>query len=139
MPKESVRIARAAMQMAMSNRKEEDQLKQKYKQKKIKTGAVDFGGEYDDSVKKLIENTVIAAKRENIIQETHVHQGAVAGAAHDAANQISATASGLNIGGKIGIARGGEHIAVAFFFGVGMLNLNEVAVGLSHRTIASDV
>ena len=123
--------------MTMSDRKEEDNLKQKYQQKQIKTGAVDFGGEFDASIKKIIENTVIAAKRENIIEETHVHQGAVAGAAHDAINQISDTARGLNIGGKIGIARGGEHIAVAFFFGVGMLNLNEVAVGLSHRTISS--
>ncbi len=137
MTKKSVEIARAAMKMAMSDRAKEDELKQKYLEQKIKTGAVDFGGEFDDSIKKMIENTVIAAKRENIIQETHVHQGAVAGAAHDAINQISDTASGLNIGGKIGIARGGEHIAVAFFFGVGMLNLNEVAVGLSHRTISS--
>jgi len=42
---------------------------------------------------------------------------------------------GLNIGGKIGIARKDDHLVVAIFFGVGMLNLNEVAVGLSHRTI----
>ncbi len=138
MTKKSIQVGKAAMKMAMSDREGEDKLKKKYREKKISTAAVDFGGEFDHSIKKLIENTVIAAKREDVIEETHVHQGAVAGAAHEAVNQISDKAAGLNIGGKIGIARGGEHIAVAFFFGVGMLNLNEVAVGLSHRTISSD-
>jgi hypothetical protein len=44
-------------------------------------------------------------------------------------------ALGLNVGGKIGIARWGEHISVAMFFGVGFLNLNEVVIGLGHRSI----
>jgi hypothetical protein len=39
----------------------------------------------------------------------------------------------LNIGGKIGIAHKGEHLSVAVFFGVGLLHLDEVAVGLGHR------
>jgi len=42
-------------------------------------------------------------------------------------------AIGLNIGGKVGIARAGEHLSVAAFFGVGLLHLDEVAVGLGHR------
>jgi hypothetical protein len=42
---------------------------------------------------------------------------------------------GLNVGGKIGVARSGEHIVVAVFFGVGMFNLNVVTVGLSHRSL----
>ena len=44
-------------------------------------------------------------------------------------------AIGLNVGGKIGIARSGNNIAVAIFFGIGLLHLNEVAIGLGHRAI----
>ncbi|MGM0410728.1 MAG: HutP family protein [Bacillota bacterium] len=136
MTKKSVNISKAALRMAISDREEERKLKSDFKKEGILTAAIDFGGEFNKSIKKMIENTVIAAKREGLIEETHVHQGAVAGAAHDAITQISSSANGLNIGGKIAIARSGEHIVVAAFFGVGMLNLNEVTVGLSHRTIS---
>ena len=136
MAKKSVIVSKAALKMAISDREEERKLKNTYKKDGILTAAVDFGGEFNKSIKKMIENAVIAAKRENLIEESHVHQGAVAGAAHDAITQISSSANGLNIGGKIAIARSGEHIVVAVFFGVGMLNLNEVTVGLSHRTIS---
>ena len=44
-------------------------------------------------------------------------------------------AIGLNIGGKIAVARHEEHVSVAMFFGIGLLHLNEVAVGLGHRAI----
>lgn len=44
-------------------------------------------------------------------------------------------AIGLNVGGKIGIARYDDHISVALFLGIGMLNLNEISVGLGHRAI----
>jgi len=132
----SLVVAKAALRLAISDRKEENKLKKEYlKEKSIKTAAVDFGGEYNKSVKKIIENAVIAARREKLINETHTNQGAVAGATHEALKQIMSSAVGLNIGGKIGIARKGDHLVVAIFFGVGMLNLNEVAVGLSHRTI----
>lgn len=50
-------------------------------------------------------------------------------------HQIMNKALGLNIGGKIAIARCGEHISVAVFFGIGLLHLNEMAVGLGHRVI----
>ncbi len=54
-------------------------------------------------------------KGKNIIDNTHVAQGAVAGAAHDAISQIMPRTMGLNVGGKIGLARSGEHIVVAIF------------------------
>lgn len=136
MAKKSVNVSKAALKMAISDREEENKLKKEFKKEDILTAAVDFGGEFNKSIKKMIENIVIAAKREGLIEETHVHQGAVAGAAHDAITQISSSANGLNIGGKMAVARSGEHIVVAVFFGVGMLNLNEVTVGLSHRTIS---
>jgi len=44
-------------------------------------------------------------------------------------------AIGLNVGGKIGIARSGEHVCVCMFFGIGLLHLNEMAIGLGHRAL----
>jgi hypothetical protein len=44
-------------------------------------------------------------------------------------------AIGLNVGGKIGIARYGDHVSVSIFFGIGLLHLNEVSIGLGHRVV----
>jgi hypothetical protein len=59
----------------------------------------------------------------------------VAGAAREALSQVMPKAIGLNVGGKIGVARCGEHVAVATFFGIGLLHLNEVAIGTGHRVV----
>ncbi len=122
--------------MALSaDRDEEAALKSAFAKEELQCAAVDFGGEYTSSIMKLVERTVVAAKREGLIGETHHEEGAVAGAAREAAAQISGKALGFNIGGKIGVARSRQHVAVAVFFGVGLLHLNEVAVGLGHRAI----
>ena len=47
-------------------------------------------------------------------------------------------AIGFNVGGKIGIARCDENLCVAIYMGIGVLNLNEMCVGLAHRSMASD-
>jgi len=127
-------VAMAALRMVMSeSREDENLLKEMYAKQGIKTAAVDYGGEYISAVKKLVERAVVAAKREGVIKETHGDEGAVAGATREALSQIMPKAMGLNIGGKVGIARAGEHLSVAVFFGVGLLHLDEVAVGLGHR------
>lgn len=131
---ESKKIAEAALRMAMTeSREEEGHLKEFFAKQHIKTVAVDYGGEYVTAAKKIIERAVVAAKREGVILGTHVDEGAVAGAAREALSQIMPKALGLNIGGKIGIARRDEHLSVAVFFAVGLLHLDEVAVGLGHR------
>jgi len=131
---ESKTVALAALRMAMSEtREEESELKHRYGQNGIKAVAVDYGGDYLSSIKKIIERAIVASKREGVIHDTHGEEGAVAGAAREALNQIKDKAIGLNIGGKIGIAHKGEHLSVAVFFGVGLLHLDEVAVGLGHR------
>lgn len=134
----SLETAKAAIKMAISSREEEKKLKKSFAAEDISTAAVDFGGEFNKSIADIIERAVIAAKREKIINKSHAAQGAVAGAAHDAVTQIMPRTMGLNVGGKIGLARSGEHIVVAVFFGVGMFNLNEVTIGLSHRSLISD-
>ena len=61
---------------------------------------------------------MVAAQRQGIVTETHVGAGAVAGAAHAALEQLVAKAAGFNVGGKIGIARSGEHLCVAIYMAV---------------------
>jgi len=120
--------------MALSEtREEEARLKEIYRQQGIQAAAVDYGGEFIASVKKIVERAVVAAKREGVIKESHTDEGAVAGAAREALSQVMPKALGLNVGGKIGIARYHDHISVAIFFGIGLLNLDEVAIGLGHR------
>ncbi len=128
--------ASCAIRMALtSSREEEHELKSQYASENIRVAAVDFGGEFITSVSKIIERTVVAAKREGIIGDTHSEEGALAGSAREAVSQITSKAIGLNVGGKIGIARLDDHISVCCFFGIGLLHLNEIAIGLGHRAV----
>ncbi|HHY39965.1 MAG TPA: hut operon positive regulator HutP [Syntrophaceticus sp.] len=133
----SRQISSVAIEMAITKTREEEiEKKALFAEQGIKTAAVDCGGEFISSVKKFIERAVVAAKREGVIKETHSEEGAVAGATREALHQISLKAVGFNVGGKIGIARYHDHISVAVFFGIGMLHLDEVAIGLGHRAIS---
>lgn len=132
----SKKIAHVALKMALSeSREEENTLKEVFAKAGIKAAAVDYGGEYLTGVPKIVERAVVAAKREGVIHETHGGEGAVAGATREALTQIMPKAVGLNVGGKIAIARYQEHLSVAVFFGIGLLHLDEVSVGLGHRVI----
>lgn len=129
-------VARAALYMALSEgREEEQQLKERFIAEGLTVAAVNYGGQAMASVTKVVERAVVAAKREGVICDIHNEEGAVAGAAHEALNQILAKAMGLNIGGKIGIARYGDHVTVAMVMEIGLLHLNEVAVGMAHRAV----
>lgn len=129
-------VASAAIRMALTaDRTEEQSLKKVLAGKGIKSVAVDYGGEFVSSVGRIVERAVVAAKREAVIKDTHPDEGAVAGAAREALSQIMPKALGLNVGGKIGIARCEDHISVAIFFGIGLLHLDEVAIGLGHRAV----
>lgn len=132
----SKETATAAIRLAISaDRTEEKQLQIDYAKAGINTCAADFGGEFIASVTKIIERAVVSSKREGVIKDTHSEEGAIAGATREAVSQIMPKAVGLNVGGKIGIARFGDHVGVAIFFGIGMLHLNEVSIGLGHRVI----
>jgi hypothetical protein len=129
-------VAKAAVIMALSSDREEERaLKASYLRNGVRVVAVDFGGEFLTSMTKMVERGVVASKREEVISDTHWRKERFAGATREAVSQIMPKAVGLNVGGKIGIARSGEHIAVAVFFGIGLLHLNEVAIGLGHRAI----
>lgn len=131
----SVEVAKYAIQMAISEREEEESLIKTLREKNAYAVAVDIGGNLISSIPKIIERALVASKRTGIIKDCHVHDGAIAGATRDAIMQISSKANGLNVGGKIGIARQGEHISVCIFLSIGLLHLNEVVIGIGHRAI----
>jgi hypothetical protein len=132
----SKEVVKAAILLALtSDRVDEKQLQKDLLARGIHSAAVDYGGEFISSVMKIIERAVVSAKREGVIKECHSEEGAVAGAAREALSQVMPKALGLNVGGKIGVARCGEHVSVAVFFGIGLLHLNEVAIGTGHRVV----
>jgi hypothetical protein len=130
-------VAKAALSIAMTaSREDEKLLKEEYRNREIRAAAVDYGGEAIPAMKIIVERAIVAAKREMVIKECHSEEGAIAGATREAMSQILSKALGLNIGGKVGIARKGDHLSVAVFFSIGLIHLDEVAVGLSHRAIS---
>ena len=132
----SIDVGRAALKIAITNsRTEEQKVKDELTAMGIRSTAVDFGGEFIQSIVKIIERAVVAAQRQGVVTNTHVGAGAVAGAAQEALDQVKLKAIGFNVGGKIGIARFDEHLCVAIFMAVGVLNLNELSVGLAHRSL----
>lgn len=135
MDSNSTRVAKIATKMAICDRNEEEHLKKLYNEKGIKVTAVNIGGNINSSISKILESALVAAKRNELIREEHLHEGAVIGATRDAIIQISNRASGQNVGGKIGIAKGGEHISVCIFLNIGLLHLDEVVIGIGHRAL----
>ncbi len=132
----SKKVAHAAIRMAISESREEERaLKNTYSEAGLRVAAMDFGGEAVSSVPKIIERAVVGSKREGVIEDTHAEEGAIAGSAHEAISQVLPRAIGLNCGGKIGVAREGEHLCVAVFIAIGMIHLDDVAMGLAHRAI----
>ena len=103
----SIEIGRAALKIAVTgSRSEEQRIKQELAEQGIRSTAVDFGGEFIPSIVKIVERAVVAAQRQGLVSDTHV-----------------------------GIARCGEHLCVAIYMAVGVLNLNELCVGLAHRSL----
>lgn len=132
----SIDVGRAALRLAATaDRTEEINLKKEFSEKGMKVTASDFGGEFSSNIVKIVERAVVAAQRQGVVSETHVGAGAVAGAANEALSQIKIKAMGYNVGGKIGVVRYEEHLCVAIFMSVGVLNLNELCVGLAHRSL----
>lgn len=129
-------VARAGIKMAMTEtREEEENLKISLKKEGINSVAVDIGGNLMELIPIIIERAVVASKRSGITKDCFSHDGSVAGATKEAINQVYSKAAGFNIGGKISITRCKAHLTVVIFINVGMLHLNEIVVGLGHRSI----
>ena len=89
-PLESRDVARASMMLAMTrNRQEESAMLSDLQSQGLMCAASDYGGDYLQSVPKIVERAVQCARRAGMIQETVHDEGTVAGAAREALNQIS--------------------------------------------------
>ncbi len=129
-------VARSAIEMSMTRTREEEQRwKLRLREEGVVTAAADYGGEFVSSIMKIVERAVTIAKKESIIGDSHLEEGAVAGAAREALTQITPKALGMSVGGKVAVARCGEHVAVAVFFCIGLGHLDEICLGLGHRAI----
>lgn len=132
----SKKAASAAISLALTLTHEEEKA---YTDRLSKQGicavAVDYGGEFEHAIIKIVERAMAGAKRCGMIQQTYVEEGAVAGATRDAISQIMPKAIGMNVGGKVAVARYEDNICVCVFCTIGLLHLNEVAIGLGHRVI----
>ena len=131
----SMEVAKVATQMAISTREEEEKLKAEHKKEGILATAVNIGGNINESTTKIMERTLVSSKRSNVIREEHLHEGGVIGATRDALMQVRERATGQNVGGKVGIARKGQHLSVCIFLSVGLLHLDEVVIGIGHRAV----
>ena len=137
---QSADVARAAIRMALSeNRSDENELREKLAKSGIRAVAVNFGSKFLDIIPKIYESAIVAAQRQHVISDTHVGDGSVVGAMESAIEQIKLMAMGMNVGGKIGIARWKEHLCVAVFVEVGVLHFNEVTLGMAHRVLRNDL
>lgn len=135
MTNDSIEVAKISVKMAMSTREEENELKKEFAKDGFKVVAVDVGGKFPEVSVKILERALVASKKNGLIADTHLHDGSLVGATREALSQIASKTHGLSAGGKIGVARKGEHISVAIFMSMGILHLNDIVIGLGHRSI----
>ena len=136
---DSVDVARAAVRLAVTpSRETEEKFIAALGEIGVKAAAVDIGGDITGSIHIIIERAIIASRKAGVTKENHLQDGAIAGAAREAVSQIAEKAIGLNGGGKIAIARFGEHLSVCVFMSIGLLHLNDVVIGLGHRSVPTD-
>lgn len=133
---DGIQVAKVAIRVAMSNREEEKQLIEKFKKENIICAGVDIGGDLVTSIPKIIERAVVASRKCGVIKESFSQDGVVAGATREAIVQVFPKATGLSVGGKVGIARFEGNLTVCIFVSVGLLHLNEAVVGIGHRSIS---
>jgi len=129
-------VARAALSISLTKDKsDETSVKMTFRRSGIMTASFNIAGDFIPSLQTWIEQTLALAKSEGIICGSFVDAGALVGAAREALAQVMPKAVGVNVGGKIGLAYCNENLAVAVFLGIGLLHLNDVAVGLGHRAV----
>lgn len=132
----TVDIVRAAITIAITEDKmSEDMEISKLKKQGIKVVALEIKGNFRDTTHIIIEKAIVASRENGLTEETHVEESAIAGAAREAIMHVAEKSSGLHGNGKLAICRYKEHLSVCIFMCIGLLNLNEVAIGLGHRAV----
>lgn len=131
----SLDVPREAVRLALTSREEERDYIRNLEALGGKAAAVDIGGNISISISKILERALVASKRVGLIKEEYAEEGAVMGAARDALMQVLERSNNLNVGGKIGLVRMGNDLAVCIYVSIGLLHLNEFAIGIGHRTL----
>jgi uncharacterized NAD(P)/FAD-binding protein YdhS len=135
MREKSYEISKIAIKMVLTTREEEKDLKEEYKKDGVLVAAVNIGGKMPNITIKIIENSIVAAIKNGLVEDNRSHNGIIVGAVRDALSQISDKTNGFNVGGKISIVRIKDDISVAVLLNIGILHLNEVAIATAHRII----
>ncbi len=135
MESKSFEVSKIAIKMALTTREEEKEMKKEYRKKGILVAAVNIGGKMPDITLKIIESSMVAAIKNDLIKDNRGHNGIIVGAVREALNQVSQKSNGLNVGGKVSLVRVGEDLVVAVLLNIGILHLNEVTVAMAHRII----
>lgn len=132
----SADTGRLALEVILTNnREDEHKLIRKLEKRGIYAVAVDFGGEFIKIIPKILESMVVAARRQHVIVEDYLEEAAVLGATRSALEQVKLKGLGCNVGGKASVVRYGENLCVAIYMQIGIINLDDMAIGLSHRAI----
>ena len=132
----SIDVARFATNLVSTGSREKEMEYRKYLETfGVQSVAVDFGGKFEKVVPQIIENGAVAAQRCGLIEEQHVQIGDIVGAIHQVLIELGSIAIGLNVGGKIAVARHKEHLCVAIFAEIRLIHLNEVFINIAHRSV----
>lgn len=132
----SIDVARFATNLVSTGSREKEMEYRKYLETfEVQSVAVDFGGKFEKIVPQIIENGAVAAQRCGLIEDQHVQIGDIVGAIHQVLIKLGSIAVGLNVGGKLAIARYKEHLCVAIFAEIGLIHLNEVFINIAHRSV----
>ena len=132
----SLEIPREAVRLSLTTREEEKDMIRRIEEMGGRAAAVNIGGNIANSLPKIMESALVASRRAGLIEQDYASEGAVMGATRDALFQILERSNNLNVGGKIGLIRLGNDIAVCIYVSIGLLHLNEFAIGIGHRTFA---
>lgn len=127
---------RLALEVALTRTREDERiLINKLNKNGILSVAVDFGGDFVKTIPKILESIVVGARRQHVIVEDYIEEAAVLGASRLALEQLKIKGIGCSVGGKASVVRCGENLCVAIYMQIGIINLDDMAIGLAHRAI----
>ena len=109
-------MARAAIELSMTQSRDEEQSWRQTPASRVIGAAADFGGDFLTGIVRIVERAVVAAKNEQVIGDSHLEEGGVARRCARRRSIRSPQSTGMSVGGKNRHCPPGEHVAVAVFF-----------------------
>ncbi len=119
--RENLSVAKVAMVLAMAEDVYDRELIKMLEEMGIKAITTRAGGMGDNVRNKIVRNALVAAENGNIIAESDANRSIFIRCIEDAMKMFEGPiAMILGTGIKIGIARRGQHLAVALYGNVGI-------------------